>query len=146
MALLFLGKLLIAVGLVYQAYQLYENKATALAFDAHLSGIFAIVGSVPAEIQDPIKQYGRLVVAFLLSVSSLAAVFRTCLFKIPVIIGLIALLIVRHFPIVSVPSFKDQEFWQLVAIIGGYIYLLGAESCSGNKKCNVQKQTQAKKP
>jgi len=133
MALLFLGKLLIAAGIAFQAYLLYDDKATSTAFDARLSTVLGACDCIPADIKAHIREYGRLVVAAFLSFSVLTVIARASILKIPVILGLISLLVVRHFPFTTVPSFKDQAFWELVGIIGGYIYLLGAESCCGTK-------------
>jgi hypothetical protein len=55
MALLFLGKLLIAVGICFQAYTLYEDKTTALAFDTRLSTVLKSCDCIPADIQAHIK-------------------------------------------------------------------------------------------
>lgn len=48
MALLFVAKLLIAVGLLFQAYLLYDDKASATAFDARLSTVLGVAGFIPA--------------------------------------------------------------------------------------------------
>lgn len=48
MALLFLGKLLIAVGICFQAYTLYEDKASATAFDTRLATVLKSCNCIPA--------------------------------------------------------------------------------------------------
>jgi len=133
MALLFVGKLLIAVGLLFQAYLLYDDKASATAFDARLSTVLGVADFIPADIKVQLREHGRLIVAALLSFSVLTVFVRASILKIPVLLGLISLLVIRHFPFIAVPSFRDQTFWELVAIIGGYIYLLGADSCCKSK-------------
>lgn len=133
MALLFLGKLLITAGIAFQAYLLYDDKATATTFDARLTTVLRACDCIPADIKAHITEHGRLAVAALLSFSVLTLIARASILKIPVILGLISLLVVRHYPFTTVPQLKDQAFWELVGIIGGYIYLLGAESCCGTK-------------
>lgn len=151
MALLFLGKLIIAAGIIFQAYQLYEDKASATSFNTQLSTVLKSADFIPSEIQTHLKEYARLVVAGLLGFSVFTVIFRSALLKVPVILGLLSLLIVRHFPLNSLPCYRDQAFWQLVSVIGGYIYLLGAESCCGNKKSqassrNVEASSRASEP
>ena len=51
MALLFVGKLFIALGLCYQAYTLYENKASATLFDNQLAIALKPCHIIPADIQ-----------------------------------------------------------------------------------------------
>lgn len=55
MALLFVGKLLIAVGLCFQAYTLYEDKASATAFDSRLATVLKDCDCIPADIQAHLK-------------------------------------------------------------------------------------------
>lgn len=134
MALLFLGKLLIAVGICFQAYTLYEDKPTALAFNTRLDTVLKSCDCISAEIQAHIKQHLRLVVVGLLACSGLMVLFRSCLLKFAVLLGLSAVFIVKYWPITAVPSFKDHAFWESLAIIGGIIYLMGAESACCTKK------------
>ena len=131
MALLFVGKLLIALGLWYQAYLLFEHKATATTFDNQLTTSLKSCHIIPAEIQAHLKAHLRLVVVALLGFSGLMVFFRTAILKIPVLLGLLALLYLRHFPLTAIPSYKDHAFWELVATIGGVIFLLGADHSHG---------------
>ena len=130
MALLFIGKLLIAVGICFQAYTLFEDKQTAAAFNGKLSTCLKTCEIIPAETRNHILEYGRLAVVGLLACSALMVVVRSCLIKTLVLIGLVAQLYMRHWPLTAVPSYKDQAFWGAVAIIGGIIYLMGADSCN----------------
>lgn len=136
MALLFLGKLLIAVSICFQAYQLYEDRATATAFDARLATVLKSCDYIPADIQAHIKQHLRLVVVGLLASSALMVFVRSCLIKFAVFLGLVTLFVLRNWPFTGIPSFKDQAFWESLAILGGIMYLMGAEKscCSKNSK------------
>lgn len=131
---MFVGKLLIAIGLCYQAYNLWENKATASAFDTRANALVHSCSSIPSDIQEHIKTHLRCVVAVFLGFSALMVVARSCWLKVPVLLGLITVFFVRHWPITAVPSFKDLPFWELVATIGGIIYLMGAESSNSTTK------------
>lgn len=126
MALLFLGKLLIAVGLCFQAYTLYEDKASATAFDSRLATVLKSCDCIPADIQAHLKEYLRLVVVGLLGFSSLMVLFKSALLKLPVLLGLVTLFVVRNYPFTTVPGFKDHAFWESLSVIGGIIYLMGA--------------------
>lgn len=128
MALLFLGKLLIAAGIGFQAYTLYEDKASATNFDARLTGCLKSCDMIPADIQAHIKEHLRLVVVGLLAFSGLMVLFKSCWLKVPVFLGLVINFGLQHYPLKAVPSYKDQEFWGGLAIIGGVLYLMGAES------------------
>ncbi len=130
MAALFLGKLLVAIGICFQAYLLFEDKTTATSFNSRLSTVLSSCDCIPAEIKVHLKEHLRLVVVALLGFSALMIFIRSCLVKIPVLLGLVTLFIVKYYPITAVPSFKDHAFWQLVATIGGIIYLMGADTCS----------------
>ena len=63
----------------------------------------------------------------LLGCSALMVVTRTMFFKLLVLIGLVALTMVKHHPIKKVPHFDNIPFWEAVAIIGGMVYLMGAD-------------------
>lgn len=127
MALLFVGKLLVALSICYQAYLLFEDKKTGASFDAHASTAIRSLDLIPAEVRDLLNQHLRLIVVAHLAFSFLAVFVRSAIIKLPVVIGLLVLLFVNYFPITAVPSFRDYEFWQLVATIGGYVYLMGAD-------------------
>lgn len=134
MALLFLGKLLIAAGIGFQAYALYEDKASATNFDTRLSATLASCGDVmPAEAQTLLKQHLRLVVVGLLAFSGLMVFFRSCWLKVPVLLGLAITFVLQHYPFKTMPSYKDQAFWGGLAIIGGIVYLMGAETSCCSK-------------
>ena len=135
MALLFLGKLLIAVGICFQAYTLYEDKASATAFDSRLATVLKSCDFIPSDIQAHIKDHLRLVVVGLLGCSALMVLLKSCLVKLPVLLGLVTLFVLKNAPFTSIPTFKDHAFWESLAVIGGIVYLMGAESscCSTHK-------------
>lgn len=137
MAALFFGKLLVAIGICFQAYLLFEDKASATAFNSRLGTVLNTCDIIPADIKDLLKTHLRLAVVVMLGFSALAILVRSCLVKIPVLLGLATLFIVRYYPITTVPSFKDHAFWELVATIGGVIYLMGADTCSKSKASNA---------
>ena len=51
MALLFIGKLLIAAGIGFQAYTLYEDKAAAAEFNTQLTTVLKSCDIIPKDIQ-----------------------------------------------------------------------------------------------
>ena len=137
MALLFLGKLLVALGICFQAYTLFESKSAATSFDNRLNTVLTACNCIPADIQAHIKAHLRLVVVGLLGFSALMVLVRSCFVKIPVLLGLVIVFLVRYYPLTAVPSFKERALWELVATIGGIIYLMGADSsacCSHSHK------------
>lgn len=134
MAALFFGKLLIALGICFQAYLLFEDKATATAFNSRLGTVLNSCDCISADIKDHLKAHLRLAVVVMLGFSALPVLIRSCLVKLPVLLGLVTLFTVRHYPITTIPSFKDHAFWELFATIGGIIFLMGADtSCSKSK-------------
>lgn len=134
MALLLVGKLFIALGLCYQAFLLFENKSTAGTFDQQLTKALQTCHIIPADIQAHLKAHLRLVVVGLLAFSGLMVIFKSAIVKIPVLLGLLTLFYLRHMPLTAVPSYRDHAFWELVATIGGIIFLLGADHCTSCKK------------
>lgn len=140
MALLFVGKLLVALGICFQAYTLFESKSAATVFDNRVNTLLHSCHCIPAEIQGHIKAHLRLVVVGLLGFSALMVLIRSCFVKVPVLLGLLIVFLVRHYPLTAVPSYKDHAFWELVATIGGIIYLMGADS---SKCCSHPKQPAA---
>lgn len=111
MALLFLGKLLVAVGICFEAYTLYHDKSSATSFDTRLVPILRSCDFVPADIQGHIKEHLRLVTVAFLGFSALMVLFRSCLVKLPVLFGLVILAVNRYYPLTAIPSFKDHKFW-----------------------------------
>ena len=99
MALLFFGKLFIAIGLCFQAYMLFDNPEVANTFNTKLAAALSSCDCIPADIQVHLKQHLRLVVVGLLACSALMVVIRSFFFKFLVIIGLGILLWVNHHPL-----------------------------------------------
>lgn len=133
MALLFLGKLLIAIGICYQAFVLYDSLAASTAFNAKLTVLLSTLSFIPADIKLHIVAHLRLVVVGFLGCSAIMVISRSCFWKTLVLLGLVIVMLVNYYPIKKVPSFTDTKFWESLAIIGGIIYLMGAE-CSPSKK------------
>ena len=71
----------------------------------------------------------RFVVAGLLGASVLMVVSRATIFKVSVLLGLLAILFIKHHPIKKIPGFDNVPFWEHIAIIGGIVYLIGADVC-----------------
>ncbi len=107
MSLVTIGKLFIALGLCYQAYLLFEDKTTASNFDKKLKTCFQTCNMIPPEIKDLALAHLRLVVVAFLGFSSLMVIFRSCLVKFPVLLGLVINFLVKYWPIKSVPQYKD---------------------------------------
>ena len=61
-------------------------------------------------------------------------VTKSVLVKIPVLLGLVVVFVLRNYPFGAVPSYKDEVFWGNLAVIGGILYLMGAESCGSCSK------------
>lgn len=127
MALLFLGKLLIALGLCFQAYLLFSNATIAGNFNSSLTKILVSCDCVPAHVKPLIQQHLRMVVVGLLGLSALMVAVRASFIKILVVIGYVTLVYVRFYPLKQLPPLSDTAFYENVAIIGGLIYLIGAD-------------------
>lgn len=128
MSFLFFGKLFIAIGLCFQAYVLFDNPEVANAFNSKLASALSSCDCIPADIQAQIKEHLRLVVVGLLGCSALMVIIRSSFFKLLVILGLGILIWVNNHPLRQIPTFKDYRFWESLAILGGVIYLMGAEA------------------
>ena len=140
MALLFFGKLFIAIGLCFQAYILFSNVEAATNFNTKLAAALSSCDCIPADIQAQLKEHLRMVVVGLLGCSALMIVIRSSFFKLLVILGLGILIWVNHHPLRQIPSFKEYRFWESLAILGGVIYLMGAEANSAPAGAKVKKQ------
>ena len=127
MALLFLGKLLIAVGLCFQAYLLFDNEGIAQNFNINLSKILGSCDCLPPMLLPLLQQHLRIVVVVLLSFSGIMVFTRSSFIKFLVLIGFLTLSYVRHYPITKLPPLSNNIFYEHVAIIGGIIYLMGAD-------------------
>lgn len=130
MSLLFLGKLLIAIGICFQAYALYSNTAEATAFNTKLAVALKSCDCIPANIKSHLQEHLRFIVVGLLGCSALMVIIRSSIFKFLVILGLTIIILVDNNPLRQIPTLKDHHFWQSLAILGGMIYLLGAECSS----------------
>lgn len=70
---------------------------------------------------------------------------KSCLVKLPVLLGLVLVFVLRNYPFANVPSYRDQIFWGNLAIIGGILYLMGAESCGSCSKTTKQEKSAPEK-
>lgn len=111
MAMLFLGKLLVVVGICFEAYTLYVDKSSATSFDARLTPILKALDFIPVDIQGYIREHLRIAIVAFLGSSPLIVFFRSILTKFPSLIGLVTLLLNRYYPLNAIPSFKEQKFW-----------------------------------
>ena len=68
-----------------------------------------------------------MIIVALLASSVLMLAIQAPFVKILVLLGLIAHLFVMFNPTHKVPGLKSHGFWQELAIIGGVIYLMGAD-------------------
>ena len=62
-----------------------------------------------------------------MAISLLMVFFRFSFIKFLVLVGLIINVFVVYNPLKKVPSLSHIDFWQDVAIIGGILYLVGAD-------------------
>ena len=129
-----LGKILIALSLVFQAYLLFENQTVATAFNTKLQDALEACKCIPPEIASHILQHGRLVVVGLLGSSVLMVLFRCWFFKLLPLLALSALLYIEHQPFTKVPCIGCTRLWEKVAVIGAVIYLMGADCGAGSCK------------
>ena len=70
----------------------------------------------------------------LLASSVLMVVTRLTIVKLLPFLGFLVLSYVRHYPLKQLPAAHDYEFFQTVAILGGLLYLFGADRAAGNPK------------
>ena len=134
-----LGKLLITLSLLFQAYLLFENSTLATAFNTKLQAALEACNCIPAHIAAHILQHGRLLVVGLLASSVLMVLFRCWFFKLLPLLALSALLYIEHQPFTKVPCIGCTRLWEKVAVIGAVIYLMGSD-CAATS-CNKPSAT-----
>lgn len=130
MALMFVGKLLIAIGLCFQAYLLFSNPPVAQNFNTVANKILGSCDCLPPNVVSILKQHLRMAVVVLLGFSGLMVVTRNTFIKFLVLLGYLIFSYVRHYPITQIPPLTDHSFYENLAIIGGIIYLMGADCSS----------------
>ena len=137
-----LGKLLIVVSLVFQAWVLFENQTVAKEFKPKLLAALEACNCIPDHIAGHILEHGRLIIAGLLASSALMIVMRCWSLKLLPILGLSALLWIEHQPFNKIPCIGCVRLWEKVAIIGAIIYLMGADCSAGScsKPCADKKE------
>lgn len=145
MAVVIFGKILLAISLSFQAYLFLNDPTIIKGFNADLTDALAGCDCLGAQVTQLLHQYLRFVVVGLLFSSVLMAVTKFCIFKVTVLLGLLVILWTENHQLCkTTPSLNllaNQELWELVAVIGGVIYLMGAE-CS--KPCKKDKEEKAK--
>ena len=82
---------------------------------------------IPFAAVQPILPHLRLITVGLLASSALMIFVRLSLIKFLVLLGLLINLFVSYNPTKRVPKFSNTAFWQDLAIIGGIVYLIGAD-------------------
>lgn len=123
----FLGKLLIATSLCLQAFVLYSDASTATAFNSQANDMIKSWSHLPYQTLLPFLPHLRYLTCGLLTLSALMVFTRITLIKFLVLVGLIINLFVVYNPLKKLPGFNHNDFWQDIAIIGGVIYLMGAD-------------------
>lgn len=126
----FVGRVLIAVGLCLQAYLLLADPATIAGFRKELATTIGHHKFISAQLAAILKDYLHIAVASLLFSSVLMVVSKSLFSKLLVLVGLALLIMARYDPLHRVPGFKERSFWQLTAIMGGVVYLMGIERTS----------------
>lgn len=135
-----LGKLIIVVSLVFQAYVLFENQTVAKEFNAKLLAALEACKCIPDHIAGHILEHGRLAVVSLLGSSVLMVLMRCWFFKVLPLLGLSVLFYIEHQPFNKIPCIGCVRLWENLAVIGAIIYLMGADCAakSCNKPCAAQ--------
>ena len=122
-----IGKILLVVGLCLQAYLLLLDKSTIASFQNDLASTLKRHQFIPNDIATFLTAYLHIIIASLLFTSILLLISKSNLSKILIIIGLCGLLFSKYGLIFKIPSFKERTFWQIIAVIGGVLYLMGIE-------------------
>lgn len=123
----FIGKFLIAISLCFQAFVLYSDPVLALNFDKQAVDLVKSSQNLNYQSIAYLIPHIRLLTCGLLVLSALMVFFKYSLIKFFVLLGLIINLIVIYNPFKKIPGLSNTGFWQEVAIIGGIIYLMGAD-------------------
>ena len=135
----FVGRLLIVVGLCLQAYLLLADQPTITGFKKELATTIGHHKFIPPQLAAILKDYLHIAVASLLFSSVLMVVSKSVFSKLMVLMGLMLLMLARYDPVHRVPGFKERSFWQLAAMMGGVIYLMGIERTS-RKELEAEKE------
>lgn len=135
-----LGKLIIAVSLIFQAYVLFENQTVAKEFNAKLLAALETCNCIPDHIAGHILEHGRLVIVGLLASSGLMILFRCWFFKLLPLLALSVLLYIEHQPFTKIPCIGCTRLWERVAVIGALVYLMGSDCGAGS--CSKPSESQ----
>jgi hypothetical protein len=71
--------------------------------------------------------------------SALMLIFRWCIIKVFVLLGLLTILYIEHQPFTKIPCIGCQGIWQKIAVIGAIIYLMGSD-CGKGKCVKTEKE------
>lgn len=124
---MFIGKLLIATGLCFQAYLLLTNQVRALEFDGGVSRVLASYDYLSPDSSQLLRNHFRLIIVALLSSSGLMIFTRNLLIKFLVLLGYLLLSYCYNHPLTQLPPISEMGFYENLAIIGGLTYLMGAD-------------------
>ena len=122
------GKCIIALSLCLQAYLLFQSELTIKLFDQQLTRLLSSCECMPVEVALHVQQYLRLVVIGLLASSVLMIISRSVLPKIFALLGVVVMFVIKNYPLGKLPSIDDTSFFQYLALVGGILYLLGADN------------------
>ena len=119
------GKVLIVVGLCLQAYLLLTDKPTIQTFQKELASTISHLKFITPEMSSFLHRYLHAVIAACFFSSIMILVSRSTLSKLIVLVGFLLLLVGKYDIFHKIPAYKERSFWQLLALIGGVIYLMG---------------------
>lgn len=121
------GKFIMAVSLCFFAFTLVEDQPTIAAFNKQLNSVLTSCDCIPVEVAALMQEYLRFVVVGLLGCSVFMVFVRSSFVKFLVLLGIVILVYIKHHPIRKIPDIYDTQFWESIAIIGGLIFLMGAD-------------------
>jgi hypothetical protein len=122
------GKCIIALSLCLQAYLLFQSEPTIKLFNQQLARLLSSCECMPVEVALHVQQHFRFVVIGLLASSVLMIISRSVLPKIFALLGVVAMFAIKNYPLGKLPSIDDISFYQSLALVGGILYLLGADN------------------
>lgn len=122
----FIGKVLIITALCFQAWLLHSNTAIATEFTTKLTAALVSCKTLPSNISSQLLTHGKHIMMALLGSSVLMLISKCWLFKVFVLLGLVAQFYLKHMPLKGFPTLENIDLWTQVALIGGIIYLMGA--------------------
>lgn len=122
------GKCIIVFSLCLQAYLLFQSELTIKLFNQQLARLLSSCECMPVEVALHVQEYLRLVVIGLLASSVLMIISRSAFPKILALLGVVAMFVIRNYPLSKLPSIDNISFYQSLALVGGILYLFGADN------------------